>query len=99
MICSNDLKFWELLSKVGQRGSVGVVRGIVGLKFMDLRDNASRFQYSRKMSDVFELSVVNQYKPVVLKIRYPPTLKKTGPEAGLGVAHFFQTPTISKVVR
>ena len=43
-----------------------MVSGIVGLKFMDLRDNASRFQYSRKMSDVFELSVVNQYKQMVL---------------------------------
>jgi hypothetical protein len=44
MIRSNDLKFWEWLSKVGQQGSVGVVSGIVGLKFMDLRDNASRFK-------------------------------------------------------
>lgn len=31
MIRSNDLKFWELLPKVGQLGSVGVVCGLVGL--------------------------------------------------------------------
>ena len=32
MIRSNDLKFWEVLSKVGQQGSVRFVRGIMGLK-------------------------------------------------------------------
>jgi len=50
MIRSNDLKFGESLSKVGQLGSVGVVSGIVGLQFMDLRDRASRFAHCRKLS-------------------------------------------------
>jgi hypothetical protein len=29
MIRSNDLKFWELLSKVGQQGTLGVAHGNV----------------------------------------------------------------------
>jgi hypothetical protein len=35
MIRSNDLKFGESLSKVGQLGSDGVVKRIVGLKGID----------------------------------------------------------------
>ena len=91
MIRSNDLGFWELLSKVRQLGGIDMVRcGVIFLAVRAVNRATNIPKIVRRVRAVCGQPIQANGAENLLTSH----AKKTGLESGFGIAYFFQTSII-----